>query len=344
MVRFILLVCLAIYAQANFLGVPHLPVHLHVAHRAPYGPHIHVPPPNPGGPYAQHLHVPPSAPRGPYAHLHVPPPAPRGPYAHLHVPPPAPRGPYGLPPPSYPVHNLRAGRQADAQVDSDDYCSQNPQHTMCQFTGPDPICMASTASRRLNPDTITAVLDRHNQLRTQVAQGNQPGQPPAANMNQLVWNTELADTAQRWADQCNGAVHDGPNDRNKLDGSAVGQNIGTATNWPTQLTDGQLTNVALDQVQNWFDEVSSFNPNSVRNYVFDPDTGHYSQMVWAATREVGCGSVYYQEQEGDDWRYTLVCNYASAGNVRGSAVYEVGPACSECGRDGCENGLNGLCL
>lgn len=30
--------------------------------------------------------------------------------------------------------------------------------------------------------------------------------------------------------------------------------------------------------------------------------------------------------------------------LQGSAVYEVGPACSECGRDGCENGLNGLCL
>jgi len=197
MVRFILLVCLAIYAQANFLRVPHLPIHLPVAHRAPYG-------------------------------------------QHLYVPPPAPRGPYGLPPPTSPLPVLpfRAGYQANGA-----YCRQSPQHTMCLFPGPAPFCRP--VSRGLSPNTRNAVLDRHNQLRAQVAQGNQPGQPPAANMNQLVWNTELADIAQRWADQCNFGHDD---NRNKLDGTQVGQNVAFSGN-SRQQNEDELTNVAIGQVQ-----------------------------------------------------------------------------------------------
>lgn len=32
--------------------------------------------------------------------------------------------------------------------------------------------------------------------------GNQAGQPSATNMRKLVYNSELAEIAQRWADQC----------------------------------------------------------------------------------------------------------------------------------------------
>ena len=27
---------------------------------------------------------------------------------------------------------------------------------------------------------------------------------------------------------------------------------------------------------------------------FSPGTGHYTQVVWAATEELGCGMVHYQ--------------------------------------------------
>jgi len=186
--------------------------------------------------------------------------------------------------------------------------------------------------------TRTMVLTAGRVLNTpcacfQVAQGNQPGQPPAANMNQLVWNTELADIAQRWADQCNFGHDD---NRNKLDGTQVGQNVAFSGN-SRQQNEDELTNVAIGQVDNWFNEVSMFNPNSISNYMFDFSTGHYSQMVWADTTELGCGSVYYQE--GGFWRYYLVCNYAVAGNFQGMAVYQIGEACSGCGGRGCQNGL-----
>lgn len=46
------------------------------------------------------------------------------------------------------------------------------------------------------------IIEAHNRLRSQVAQGQVPGQPNAQNMREMVWDEELAAKAQQWADQC----------------------------------------------------------------------------------------------------------------------------------------------
>lgn len=46
------------------------------------------------------------------------------------------------------------------------------------------------------------ILEAHNRLRSQVAQGRVPGQPSAQNMREMVWDDELAAKAQQWANQC----------------------------------------------------------------------------------------------------------------------------------------------
>ena len=67
-------------------------------------------------------------------------------------------------------------------------------------------------------------------------------------------------------------------------------------------------------------------------------TGHYTQVAWANSEEIGCGMVYYKSGK---WYKTLVfCNYATGGNWRGSTMYEVGRACSKCPEGySCEDGL-----
>lgn len=45
------------------------------------------------------------------------------------------------------------------------------------------------------------------------------------------------------------------------------------------------------------------------------DTGHYSQMVWRDTREVGCALA------GNGADEYLVCRYAPAGNIEGEFAY-----------------------
>ena len=48
-----------------------------------------------------------------------------------------------------------------------------------------------------------------------------------------------------------------------------------------------------DSAQSWYDEVRDpgFNPDNIDPYIFTKGTGHYTQVVWADTQEVGCGWV-----------------------------------------------------
>ena len=92
---------------------------------------------------------------------------------------------------------------------------------MCLHQGPSEACTAKTVERDLTEAAKQALVDKHNELRRKVAKGEEtrghPGpQPPASNMNQLVWDDEVAKMAQTWADQCPPSPHD--KNRNMVDG------------------------------------------------------------------------------------------------------------------------------
>jgi len=222
-----------------------------------------------------------------------------------------------------------------------EYCAFNSDHTMCKYDGPSADCAAKTIYRELSASAKQAILDKHNELRRRVAKGEETGginppQPQASNMKKMVWNNELEAIAQRWADQCNFG-HDST--RDKIDGTMVGQNAYWGANSAEQaesVIQGGMTKSA----QAWYDEVTDpgFNSNNINPYVFDYGTGHYTQVVWADSEELGCGMVYYK---GDSWYENLVvCNYAVTGNFIGQAMYKVGTSCSECPSGyTCDDGL-----
>lgn len=60
-------------------------------------------------------------------------------------------------------------------------------------------CFAATGITQAQKAEI---LEAHNRLRAQVANGQVPGQPGAQNMRELVWDEDLAVKAQQWANQC----------------------------------------------------------------------------------------------------------------------------------------------
>ncbi|XP_072939716.1 venom allergen 5-like [Epargyreus clarus] len=171
-----------------------------------------------------------------------------------------------------------------------------------------------------------AIVDAHNRLRQSVALGQVSSQPPAANMMEMVWDDELAATAQRWADQCTPA-HDRAAQRD-VGRFPVGQNL--AATWttrpPSEPADSEPD--FNKQIDAWFDEVHiyGFKPISGGH-----GTGHYSQLVWGETSQVGCGyTFYYDPVRGYTKLY--VCNYGPGGNVIGSNPYEKGyPSCSTFG-------------
>ncbi|CAK1598805.1 unnamed protein product [Parnassius mnemosyne] len=178
----------------------------------------------------------------------------------------------------------------------------------------------------LTPYEKQAIVDAHNRLRQSVALGQVSSQPPAANMMEMVWDDELAATAQRWADQCTPA-HDRASQRDVLR-FPVGQNL--AATWttrpPSEPADTQPD--FMKQINAWFDEVRIFGFRPISG---GHGTGHYSQLVWGETSKVGCGfTFYYDRVRGYTKLY--VCNYGPGGNVIGSKPYEKGyPACGTFG-------------
>ena len=171
-----------------------------------------------------------------------------------------------------------------------------------------------------------SLLDLHNDLRRRVAKGEEKGQPPAADMNELVWSDDLADIAQGWANQCDCVFQErevypcfheptGGRDRSPVPGRSGGQNIA----WG--LYGGQLTDW-VSRARGWYDEVFDFNATQVDRWVGSeggPVIGHYTQFVWANTKQVGCGIITSRK-----FSYTfhyLACDYYPTGNVLYQPVY-----------------------
>jgi len=228
------------------------------------------------------------------------------------------------------VMTVMVGRLVMA--DTSDYCSITPKHTMCRPSGVAAECSQFT-DRGVNGEDKKEILDYHNRLRAQVA-GGETRQPGASNMMELQWDEELARLAQAHADNCK-FRHD-CSDCRRVRRFKVGQNLYQSFN--TRKV-GPNWRKAIDS---WYTEIQQFPISSVQKYKFNHKTGHYSQLVWAKTTRVGCGSITYRSRKFNVRLY--VCNYGEAGNIIRREVYSPGPACSHCPCGStCSDQFPGLC-
>eukprot|EP00090_Calanus_glacialis_P041209 TRINITY_DN7246_c0_g1_i3.p1 TRINITY_DN7246_c0_g1~~TRINITY_DN7246_c0_g1_i3.p1 ORF type:complete len:356 (+),score=76.87 TRINITY_DN7246_c0_g1_i3:30-1070(+) len=204
-------------------------------------------------------------------------------------------------------------------------CTYPEGHTMNLYSGPAAECGWELMFSGLDQATKDQIVKKHNELRQKVASGGESGQPSASNMRKFVWNDELAKIAQRWTGQCK-FEHDEL--RNLCDGTLVGQNAFIAQ---TDYEEYEEEVSIEASVQAWYNEVTNpgFSSSNINPFVFGDGWGHYSQVAWAETYQVGCGRVYYVTE--DSWYSNLViCNYAVAGNLQGGVMYEEGDKCSNC--------------
>jgi hypothetical protein len=119
----------------------------------------------------------------------------------------------------------------------------------------------------------------------------------------LRWDPALAISAQRWADRlaATGEFQHAP--ENRL--APEGENLWAGTR-------GYFAPEAM--VDAWIREKKFFRPgvfpnNSTTGQV--EDVGHYTQLIWRATGEVGCAKATGPRED------VLVCRYAEAGNYIG---------------------------
>jgi len=190
------------------------------------------------------------------------------------------------------------------------------------------LAVLAFASGQVSPADQQSIINTHNDLRRQVAKGREtqgkPGpQPPASNMRQLVWDADLARAAQVLTDRCNfghdTSIPAGP-------WSGYGQNLaaGGYGSWE-------------NAVKAWYNEVANFDNSGVGKYVFDPNTGHYTQVVWANTYAVGCGFTVCST----GWSPIYACNYGPPGNYINQPIYTIGSAATACPSGTSPN--DGLC-
>ncbi|BFZ19720.1 hypothetical protein BsWGS_22759 [Bradybaena similaris] len=171
-----------------------------------------------------------------------------------------------------------------------------------------------------NNQQKTAIVDRHNSLRAQTH---------ASNMVKLTWSSQLESLAQNYAAQCK-FEHD-PNRQNVAGFQYVGEDIYATT--------GDFAPEGI--VQSWYDEVKDYNYGS-NSCQAGKVCGHYTQIVWANTRSVGCGVKYCEHLTniGFSQGYLIVCNYGPGGNWVGQKPYEAGAPCSHCpAGTSCSQGL-----
>jgi uncharacterized protein YkwD len=152
------------------------------------------------------------------------------------------------------------------------------------------------APKEPKADAMDAVaklfIDAHNAVRAKHCA------PP------LTWSKALANVAQNWANTLR--------DKGCVFGHSPGMKYGE------NLAAGTVG--ALDPegtVAMWYEEIKRY---KFPNGGFSMDTGHFTQVVWRSTKQVGCGHVTCK---GND---IYVCNYDPPGNWEGQYKNEVLPA------------------
>jgi len=265
------------------------------------------------------------------------------------------------------IHDDRGVR---AQVDADtpeehralaNYTEKVARENLAKIEGRRDHADSADGRRKLADASVEAVFfEMHNTQRADTAAGNTPSQPSASNMNQVFWDPALAMVAQNYADECHYEHNPDRSDdfvalkefasyEVTLASKSVGENIFAHSSKTTSLEE-----LAAWGMTAFFDEYADYTYSSGD---CSGVCGHYTQIVWAETRYIGCGIAVCDSltgiDEGDETYWTEnggvfgVCNYGKAGN-NGAAPYEEGVPCTACQddrQDVCADGsLCGGCM
>ena len=152
-----------------------------------------------------------------------------------------------------------------------------------------PLLMGGTAARA---DFNQRLLAAHNAERATI------GVPP------LAWNAALAADARAWADElaATGKFEHSPDEAGQ---EPQGENLWAGT--PRAYSPEAMVHLWLSEKRDYRPGVF---PNNSRSGDVE-NVGHYTQLIWRASRQVGCATAVGRDEE------FLVCRYSQAGNVIG---------------------------
>lgn len=145
------------------------------------------------------------------------------------------------------------------------------------------------STSNINGDEWQAILDYHNKVRADV------------NVKPLSWSNQVAQHAQAWA--------------NNLAASGCKMQHSNDSNYGENLFMGTLGHyTVVDAAKSWESEKRYYSGAALNSSNWSK-TGHYTQMVWHNTTELGCAKVACNNS------LIVVCNYDPAGNYMGQKPY-----------------------
>lgn len=156
-----------------------------------------------------------------------------------------------------------------------------------------------TSVSRLSAAERQEFVRYHNQVRAEVGVGK------------VGWSEEIAKVAQEWADHL------------AATGKFEHRGGATATKYGENIAQGYGNNFsAKSGMEGWYSEKTDYTPGTPINAA-DPHffkIGHYTQMVWRDTKNIGAGVAKIQTGPFKGG-FVVVCNYDPAGNMTGKAPF-----------------------
>lgn len=166
-----------------------------------------------------------------------------------------------------------------------------------QPSAPDKAVRIANTGSKIKPADAELILTHHNSIRTEQGVGA------------LTWSTALAAYAQQWANYL--AINNNCGIKHREvsgeDGKLYGENIF----WGSSAQAFPPIQASYD----WYAEKKfyKYRKISAANYF---KTGHYTQMIWKDTRQMGVGVAVCPNGS-----VIVVANYYPAGNVIGQYPY-----------------------
>jgi uncharacterized protein YkwD len=150
----------------------------------------------------------------------------------------------------------------------------------------------------------------HNEVRVQVSPSATPPLPL------VEWNEELARVAQSYAERC---IFEHNSERTKQYEAISGKNDYVGENLYLSTA---FSITPAEAVQSWASEAQDYNYS--RNHCARGKVcGHYTQVVWGNSNEIGCGTAQCNNMAASPYKRgsIVVCNYAPGGNYVGEKPY-----------------------
>lgn len=156
-----------------------------------------------------------------------------------------------------------------------------------------PNSAATATGSKLTPEEVQNLMTLHTRIRAEVK-----AQP-------LTWSNELAAYAQKWADHLAASKCDLAHRPSSGEWKQIyGENLFVGS--------AKFFTVA-DAVKLWENEKKNYKGQAISSG--SANSGHYTQLVWKNTKQVGCGKAVCKDN------LIVVCNYDPPGNVSGQLPY-----------------------